>query len=452
MREQAIAEFHEHLTSDESLDAKLFEQMREAMREERLLYGGREIGVSLRPHLLDAAQFARLVHASETLAGAFEKMSRAMAEDTRLLARVGMSEAETRLALVEPGYRCPSVTGRLDAFVHNDSVKFVEYNAENPSSLTDQAGLNDVGFIVLAMRRLAASYRLRRFDPAAALLDALLETYAEWRGGAREVPNVAVVDWDDLPTGNEFELLREYFDARGLPTIVCAPDKLEYDGQHLRCGDFRIDLVYKRIIIHEMLTRCGESHPLLRAYADGRVCLVNSPRCKPLHKKAAFELLTDEWGARNLTAGEREVVRACVPWTRRVSERRTTLGDGASADLVGHVRRARASLLLKPNDDYGGRGVVFGATATEAEWDEALAGALAGDYVVQEVVELHTEVFPVFGESAWTFQPMYVDTNPFLFRGRVEGAMVRLSGSPVVNVTSGGGEAGLFVIEERTES
>jgi hypothetical protein len=47
---------------------------------------------------------------------------------------------------------------------------------------------------------------------------------------------------------------------------------------------------------------------------------------------------------------------------------------------------------------------------------------------------------------------MYVDTNPFLFRGRVEGAMVRLSASPVVNVSSGGGEAGLFVIEGRLES
>jgi len=68
---------------------------------------------------------------------------------------------------------------------------------------------------------------------------------------------------------------------------------------------------------------------------------------------------------------------------------------------------------------------------------------------VQEAVELHKEVFPVFGEDAWSFQSLYVDTNPFLFRGRVEGAMVRLSGSPVVNVTSGGGEAGLFVLEER---
>ena len=125
MREQAIAEFHELLASDEGLGAGLFARLREGMRARRLLYGEREIGVSLRPHLLDASQWARLAHASETLAAAFEKVSAAFAEEPSLMKFVGMSEAETRLALVEPGYRCPSVTGRLDAFVHGREVKFV---------------------------------------------------------------------------------------------------------------------------------------------------------------------------------------------------------------------------------------------------------------------------------------------------------------------------------------
>jgi hypothetical protein len=447
MRERAIAEFHELLASDEGLGAGLFERLRGAMRARRLLYGGREVGVSLRPHLLDAAQYARLARASETVAGAFEKVSRAMSEEPSLMEGVGMSEAETRLALFEPGYRCPAVTTRLDAFVHDDSVKFVEYNAENPSSLVDQAGLNEIAFEVAAMQTLAARYRLRQFDPAAALLASLVETYAEWRG-ARELPNVAVVDWNGLPTGHEFFLLRNYFASRGVPTIVCAPDEVEYDGRTLRRGDFRIDLIYKRVVIHELLARGGESHPLLRAYADGRVCLVNSPRCKPLHKKAAFELLTDEERAGWFTKAEREVINSCVPWTRRVAERKTT-HEGQRVELVEHIRRRRASFVLKPNDDYGGRGLTIGSKAGASEWDDAITRALAGDYVVQEAVELHTELFPVFGETAWGFQPMYLDTNPFLFRGRAEGALVRLSVSPVVNVTSGGGEAGLFVLEGR---
>jgi hypothetical protein len=62
---------------------------------------------------------------------------------------------------------------------------------------------------------------------------------------------------------------------------------------------------------------------------------------------------------------------------------------------------------------------------------------------------LQMEEFPIFDEHGWRLQPMYVDTNPFIFRGRVHGAMVRLSDSPLVNVTSGGGETGFFCLEGR---
>src|SRR4051812_34015257 len=99
MRESAIAEFHELLASDEGLNAELFARLREGTRARRLLYGGREIGVSLRPHLLDASQYARLKHASEALAAAFEKVSEAMAEEPSLMEAVGMSELETKFAL-----------------------------------------------------------------------------------------------------------------------------------------------------------------------------------------------------------------------------------------------------------------------------------------------------------------------------------------------------------------
>jgi uncharacterized circularly permuted ATP-grasp superfamily protein len=178
----------------------------------------------------------------------------------------------------------------------------------------------------------------------------------------------------------------------------------------------------------------------------GDVCLVNNFRCKLLHKKATFELLTDDASASWFTPHEREVIARTVPWTRRVAERKTQ-HHGQEIDLLPHIRKNRQRFVLKPNDDYGGRGISIGAHTTAAEWDAALTEALAGDYVVQEKIELQTEVFPIFGESGWGFQPMYVDTNPFLFRGRVEGGMVRLSDSPIVNVTSGGGETGFYVIE-----
>ncbi len=444
MRERAIAEYHELLAADAGLMAELFARLRATMRARQLVYGEREIGVALRPHLLTRAQYARLARASHLVASALERVGAALVAEPTLLERVGLTEMERRMALIEPGFRSPTVTTRLDAFVHGDEVKFVEYNAENPSSLTDQTGLNEVLFSLRAMQQFAARYRLRQFTPAESLLRALVATYREW--GGTGAPHVAIVDWADLPTENEFQLLRNYFVSRGVPTVICTPDELEYVDGHLRCGAFPVTLVYKRVIIHELLARVDTSHPLLRAYAHGDVCLVNPFRCKLVHKKAAFELLTDEACAHWFTRAELTALSACVPWTRRVAERRTQY-RGATVDLLEFMRTERAQFVLKPNDDYGGHGLCIGRHATTAEWDEMIETALAGDYVVQEVIDLHTEEFPIFDAHSWALQPMYVDTNPFLFRGRVDGAMVRLSDSPVVNVTSGGGETGFFILE-----
>jgi hypothetical protein len=299
------------------------------------------------------------------------------------------------------------------------------------------------------MRHLAKRFELRQFWPAKRLLHVLLNTFREW--GGTSMPNIAILDWTGLPTAHEFVVLKELFTSLGVPTIICASEQLNYENGKLRCDAFPIDLVYKRVIINEFLANCNDSHPLLRAYIAGDVCLVNSFRCKMVHKKAAFELLTDEANAGWFTARERGVIRRTVPWTRRVTERKTRY-RGREVDLIEHVRRHRSQFVVKPNDNYGGRGISFGDHTTPSEWESVLSQALTGDYVVQEKVELRMEVFPIFDESGWALQPMYVDTNPFLFDGRAEGALVRLSGSPLLNVTSGGGETGFFVIEGKARA
>ena len=448
MRDALIAEYHNTLSNDESLTPEFFANLKSMMRERRLLYGAREISVALRPHFLTRTQYEVLAQSSAVLAGVFEKVGSALLSQPTRMENIGLTEREIKLAQIDPKYSGLSVTSRLDAFVNDHEVKFVEYNAENPSSLTDQSGLNEILQEVSAMRNIARRNQLTQFSPAEHLLNALLKTFKEWRGS--EVPNIAIIDWHDLPTASEFVLLREFFNRCGVPAIVCAPEELEYHNGRLRHGDFPIDIIYKRVIINELLARCDDSHPLILAYRAGDVCLVNSFRCKLAHKKATFELLTDEANSSWFTPREREVIRRSLPWTRRVVHRKTQ-HQGREVDLVEYLRQHRSLFVLKPNDDYGGRGVVFGDGTSATEWDVALSEALKGDYVVQEKIELRTEVFPIFDESRWAFQPMFVDTNPFLFGGNVEGVMVRLSDSPVVNVTSGGGETGFFVIEDPTE-
>jgi uncharacterized circularly permuted ATP-grasp superfamily protein len=444
LREKAIAEYHEQLAGDETLTFATFEKLRSRMRKNRLLYGERPIGIALRPHLLHHKQFQRLSQTAESVTSALEKVAAAVVQRPYLMEELGLTEAERRMALVDPGFSTAGITTRLDAFVHGDETKFVESNAENPSSLPDQEELNRLLLELPVMASFARRYRLRQFSPVGTLLETLLTTYREWGGSG--VPNVAILDWKDLPTSSEFVLLQEHFTKHGIPSIICSPDDLEYRQGQLRCGAFGINLVYKRVIIHEFLARCDDTHPLVRAYMNHDVCVVNPFRCKIMHKKAVFEVLTDEQHQDWFTTSEQQAIRRSVPWTRRVADRKTAR-KGRKVNLLEFIRRNRSKFVLKPNDDYGGHGVYFGAQLDEHQWDNAIETAVSADYIVQDALDLHPEVFPIFSESDWKLQPMFVDTNPFLFRGKVCGAMVRLSDTPIVNVTSGGGETGFFVLQ-----
>ena len=430
--------------ADDALSPAAFEKLHSAMRKKRLLYGERPIGIALRPHFLDEKQFRTLAHTAEQIASALEKVATAVLQSPQLMNQLGLTDAERELASVDPGFSMAGITTRLDAFVSDDEIKFVEYNAENPSSLSDQEELNRLLLDLPTMAAFAQRYRLRQFSPVEKLLQTLLHTYREW--GGTGVPNIAILDWENLPTANEFVLLRDHFEAHDVRTIVRSPDDLEYRNRQLRCGAFRVDLVYKRVIIHEFLARYDDTHPLIRAYMNHDVCLVNPFRCKIMHKKAAFEMLTEDEYQNWFSASEKQAIRQSVLWTRRLADRKTT-HKGRPIDLLEFISRDRSRFVLKPNDDYGGRGFYFGSQMDERAWNDAIASALSTDYVVQEAIDLHTEIFPIFSDTDWSLKPMFVDTNPFLFRGKVCGAMVRLSSSPVVNVTSGGGETGFFVIE-----
>ena len=189
---------------------------------------------------------------------------------------------------------------------------------------------------------------------------ALVESYVKWRG-QRELPRIGILDWKEVPTYAEFVLFQEYFRAQGLECVITDPREVEYRQGKLWAGDFHITLIYKRVLISELIERGGLDQPVIRAVRDRAVCMVNPFRCKPLYKKASLAVLSDEANLRLFTPEQQEAIREHIPWTRVVQERHTTR-DGHPVDLVPHILENRDRLVLKPNDDYGGKGIVLGWT------------------------------------------------------------------------------------------
>ncbi len=231
--------------------------------------------------------------------------------------------------------------------------------------------------------------------------------------------------------------------------IICSPDDLRYrDGRLVAAlpeeqdgADIPIDLVYKRVLTSEFLMRYGDAaldHPLTQAYRDGKICMVNSFRAKLLHKKSIFALLTDAAHQERFSAEERAAIERHVPWTRMVQDGRSTY-QGAPIDLLGFARAEQERLLLKPNDEYGGKGIVIGWEVSPEEWAGALKEALDTPFVVQERVTIAYENYPAMIDGQLQIGRRLVDSDPFLFGTNVAGCLTRLSTVTLLNVTAGGG-------------
>ena len=227
--------------------------------------------------------------------------------------------------------------------------------------------------------------------------------------------------------------------ALGIHCVIADPRACEYRGGKLWLEGAPVDLIYKRVLITELVERCGIDHDVVRAVQERAVCMVDGFRCKILHKKASLAVLSDEANAEMFSASERSAILDCIPWTRVVQERRSTYG-GQAIDLIPFIHEQRERLVLKPSDAYGGEGVVLGWTIDDTAWAAAVQQALGVPHIVQERVAIPSEPYPSWVDGRLEIYDRMLDTAPFVTNGDyMEGLLTRLSTAALLNVTAGGG-------------
>jgi uncharacterized circularly permuted ATP-grasp superfamily protein len=449
---------HWHALLEREAAGPTCRRLTDRMRERRLRFGDRVICPFLRPFFLDAADEPRVTRVAETLWALGERVTSAAMVSPAILRQLALSDDEIRLARIDPGYQTTSTAARADAFILPDSLQFAEYNGESPAGAGYSQGLADLFAEEPLMARFRERFNALMYRPIEALLAALVASYHEW-GGTASPPKIAIVDWREVPTYSEFEILRDAFTALGVPTLICDPRDLEYraggsgaQAAGLYAHGEHIDLVYRRVLINDMLAREADCRALLRAYEARAVCVANSLRCKIPHKKAFFAVLTDERHAALFSAAERELIARHIPWTALVEDG-PVVRDGKTIELLAHLRAHRDQYVIKPNDEYGGTGVTLGWETSESAWDAALARAVAErdrGWVAQQRIAVRREVFPVCENGGVVMRDMLVDFAPYIFRGRLAGFLTRLSATGLANVTSGGGQVPAFVVSPRT--
>jgi hypothetical protein len=433
------------LCADPSLvDQRVIASLSDAMRHNGLTFDGYPQCRSLRPAFLSADRVAELKAAVATLASAFAIIERRALADPSVARELGLSADEMAMAAVDPGYDGPTAVSRLDTFF-DDHIQVVEYNADSPAGMSYDAGQARLVRELAVMQRFMEEYDVEHVPADRGLRVSLLSAWNEFRErrmpGADAVPTVAIVDLAGAPTTAEFHLVARDFEAHGVNAFVCSPEELTYDGTTLRAGGTRVDLVYRRLLVSDFFAHYDVRHPLAAAYSDGKVCVASSFRCKFAHKKMALAIMCDPAKRAWFDDVQRAAIARLVPQT-------SALDRSAIGAAVDH----RQTLVLKPNDDYGGRNVIVGWECEPAAWRSAVEdAAAAGGFVIQSRASARFEDFPVFDPDApqrgHRIQRLLADCNPFIFRnGEVGGYLTRLSPTAIVNVARGGQAIPTFVI------
>jgi uncharacterized circularly permuted ATP-grasp superfamily protein len=421
-------------------------QFLEQLRAAKMTFGDRVHCPFLRPFFLSPADELLVREVSETIAKLGERVVTASLDDKSLFAQFHLRPEEERLARLSGGYGLASTASRLDAFLLPDSLKFAEYNAESPAGAGYSETLAELFRDLPMMEKFVKYFDVHTYPLSAKLLDALIMSYIDW-GGANKRPQIAIVDWKEVPTWSEFEILRARFIKLGVPTVIADPRDLHFDGKSLTAQGKKIDLVYRRVLINDIVARPKECEALVKAYAANAVCVSNTLRCKIPHAKSFFAVLTDERNSGLFSIAERAIIQKHIPWTRVVADVKTG-HFGEPIELLPFINSHRENLVLKPSDEYGGTGVTLGWETKESAWDQILQKALEaknGAWIVQERIPVRRETFPhISNNGAVEQKNVLVDFAPYLYRGKLSGFLTRLSATGLANVTSGGGQVPAF--------
>lgn len=251
-------------------------------------------------------------------------------------------------------------------------------------------------------------------------------------------PRIAIVDWITVSTHREFELIAQGLSERGYDTIVADPRELSFSGGRLRCYDGQpIDLVYRRVLVEDMLRDPAGSKAIVDACKARAVCMVNNFASKPLTVKSLLALFHEPEAEELLGPSELELIRKLVPLTLKLTP-----------ENKQRILQEQERFVLKPADGWGAQGLYLGWRCTKTEWAEHVKRSLAvGGYVAQDKVPIPSRSLPTWTGQEWECFSYMFDISPYGLAEKSVSPLVRLSHAEVLNVKQGAQIAAVWILD-----
>lgn len=412
------------------------EDLNQKLLEHNFTMKGKPFPTFLKPLFVEDRLKSHLVQVTEHIMNCIEKVSDLFFSDPSVEPYFEMDPLDRELAKIDPRYPRRVINGRLDAFLSEEGLKFLEFNCDSPCGM----GWHDQLISILAQVPVLKSF----FASNKGRYEALLPNFTNMIrhknaqcGGPKKFTVAVSTDWN-TSVRYDLELVASHMNSyEDITSFFWDPREGEYDGKVLRMNGQPVHVIF-RDDIRDFTSQMEKSKPVLDAFKDGKICFINPFSSRVGGLKCVLWFMTDAKSQHLFTKEELKVISATIPWTRFMKQVKTDF-RGKEVDLFPFIRSNKEIFVLKPNAGYGGFGVTIGTEVDQKTWDSVLDQIAKGEsWVVQERVYIPQSDFPEFNpDMHWVTKNANI--NFFAFDGKFGGGMVRVSDSKIINVHQGGG-------------
>ncbi len=444
--------------------ADVIRQMTQEARRRHLIYqrdGVEEtIRVLIRPTGVMPDQLAYLHFVTLTVLNALKRLPDMYLADPDVRAVLALTEPEDQWlrAAWGPSQRENNpVVGRLDGVIEftspmwKDSLRLIEANLSGVGGIHFCPTVEQL-LVDLVMPVLQQSDPKLQMECGQDLRELFIQELMDHLEAiGRRGQHVCFIEPKYAGTGiDEQAPLAEYYLQRhGLKIMHADPAELSLrDGEVYYDGSV-VDIAYRDYEVRDLIALERDEgvdvEPLRVLFRENRII---SSLAGDFDHKSAWEILTDSrFTAKYFNPDERQVFRRHILWTRLLYDRRTTLPDGSTGELLEFVREERELMVIKPNRSYGGDRVILGHLETQEQWEQEVDAAVrdAGAWVVQRLAPIPVSEFPVLDNNGVVrVEPFYVVMGfaPTKYGLAILG---RASQKQVVNVAQRGGMCGILI-------
>lgn len=422
---KAISDYTNEIYADLKANKADFEKQIEYIKNSTAKYHGRVVRTLAVPKVFDTETVADFKRIAETTHSILTKVIKQYIIDEGFRKHFDFSDEVNNLILTDAGYDCLLPVARVDIFYNEETggFKFCEINTDGSSAMNEDRELNNALKITSVYNKLKDKYGFTAFEFFDSFVKDFEDIYSSFKN-RKDKPNVAVVDFLDHGTVNEFEQFRLAFVKAGYNCEVCDIQQLAYrDGALFSPSGMRIDAIYRRAVTCDVMENTDKIGDFISAVKDCAVCLVGSFRTQVAHSKILFKVLSQRDVLTFLTDEERKFVDVHFPKTYELK------ADNTLFDL-NQVYKNKNSWIIKPVDSYASYGVHAGVECeTEDEWVGYVNEGLDNGYVIQEFVTPYVTKNTDF-ENEYDCSNL---TGLFLYNGNFRGVYSRVSKTEIIS-------------------